>query len=76
MTKSALPKTIHPSSIITTDKIKVGVAPVTQPAHKAEFWYVATIGPMGWETRSVVRVNARNGQNLETEVRAWADQRK
>ena len=58
-----------------TDKGSVGVAPVTQPEHRAEFWYVAIIGDDGWETRSVVRVSARNGQNLETEVRTWADQK-
>ena len=75
-TKTAtLPKTIQPSKIVMTDKGSVGVAPVTQPEHKAEFWYVATTGPLGWERRSVIRVNASNGQNLETEVRAWADQK-
>ena len=72
MTK--LPKTIQPSKVVWTPKGSIGVAPVTQPEHRSEFWYVATARDSGsWETKSVIRVITRNGQNLETEVKAWAD---
>ena len=66
---------IKPAKIIRTARDMIGVAAVTQPEHRSEFWYVATMGPSGgWVTRSVVRVNTRNGQTLEGEVLAWADQ--
>ena len=72
MTK--LPKTIQPSKVVWTPKGSIGVAPLTQPEHRAEFWYVAIAGASGgWETKSMIRVITRNGQNLETEVKAWAD---
>jgi hypothetical protein len=64
--------TIKPTKIIETVQGRVGVAPVTEPEHRSEFWYVATIGPAGWVTRSMVRVSRQNGRNLEVEVHAWA----
>lgn len=67
-----LPPTIKPTKIVMTEQEAVGVAPVTEPEHRSEFWYVATIGPAGWVTRSMVRVNRQNGRNLEAEVHAWA----
>ena len=70
---AALPKTIRPSKIIFTENSSVGVAPATLPEHRAEFWYVAIAGSSGeWETKSMIRVVTKNGQNLETEVKAWA----
>jgi hypothetical protein len=70
---AGLPPTIKPTKIIMTEHEAVGVAPVTEPEHRAEFWYVATVGEVGeWATRSMVRVNRQNGRNLETEVHAWA----
>ncbi|QKE37348.1 hypothetical protein [Ferrovum myxofaciens] len=70
-----LPATIKPTKIIRTDQYTIGVAPVTQPEHRSEFWYVAIPGPSGnWITRSIVRVCHQNGRNLEAEVHAWAEQ--
>lgn len=66
------PDTIKPSKVVSTPHGAVGVAPVTLPEHRSEFWYVAIFNTGSWKTKSVVKVVARNGQNLENEVKMWA----